>query len=200
MGRLDRRPIPGASIQTVNIPRRMSMCNSRNSALAALPLSLRERGLYGKPIGNGQWTMDNAFMPQRFAILLHSGYGPDHVDFMLEDGLSLATWRLSAEFARLLGDAASQTGAGQAGTTAESAPSISVGTLPARRLGDHRLAYLEYEGPVSLGRGEVRRLDAGTYRTVSRGEDEWAVTLEGGRLRGRICLTRLWGDRWQLTR
>ena len=33
----------------------------------------------------------------------------------------------------------------------------------ATRLPDHRLAYLEYEGPVSGNRGVVRRIDSGKY-------------------------------------
>ncbi len=34
---------------------------------------------------------------------------------------------------------------------------LSPGTFEAERIGDHRRAYLHYEGPVSGGRGEVRR-------------------------------------------
>jgi hypothetical protein len=34
--------------------------------------------------------------------------------------------------------------------------------VPARRLGDHRKAYLTYEGPLSGNRGHVRRIDEGT--------------------------------------
>ena len=33
-------------------------------------------------------------------------------------------------------------------------------------LADHRLAYLDHEGPVSGNRGFVKRLDFGTYRTI----------------------------------
>lgn len=36
----------------------------------------------------------------------------------------------------------------------------------ALRLPDHRAMYLEYEGPISEGRGSVRRLDAGTFETL----------------------------------
>lgn len=35
--------------------------------------------------------------------------------------------------------------------------------LPAERLPDHRIDYLEYEGEVSGGRGRVNRIVAGTW-------------------------------------
>ena len=34
-------------------------------------------------------------------------------------------------------------------------------------LSDHRLVYLDYEGPVSNNRGFVKRLDFGTYQTIA---------------------------------
>lgn len=40
------------------------------------------------------------------------------------------------------------------------------GDFPAERIGDHRLAYLDYTGPVSGGRGQVTRWDAGAYETI----------------------------------
>jgi hypothetical protein len=33
------------------------------------------------------------------------------------------------------------------------------------RLPDHRRVYLDYEGPISGGRGEVVRVEAGTFRS-----------------------------------
>jgi len=73
----------------------------------------------------------------RYVILTHDHPFP-HWDLMLEDGGTLRTWRLLSE-----------PGAGR--------------VVPAERLGDHRLAYLDYEGPVSGGRGVVARWDHGTY-------------------------------------
>lgn len=77
-------------------------------------------------------------MSARFAILHHQGFGGEHWDLMLEHGDVLLTWQLEEE------------------------PTPNH-TLPirAQRIGDHRKAYLSYEGPISRGRGQVRRVDDG---------------------------------------
>ena len=64
---------------------------------------------------------------------------------------------------------------------------------------DHRLAYLDYEGPVSGGRGSVTRWDQGTYELEHHSDDELAVVLAGRRLAGRATLCRLGGEhlRWE---
>jgi hypothetical protein len=43
-------------------------------------------------------------------------------------------------------------------------------------LGEHRRAYLAYEGPVSGGRGEVRRVAEGRCRLERR--EEWVVWFD----------------------
>jgi hypothetical protein len=83
----------------------------------------------------------------RFAVVEHD-YPTLHWDLFLEDGPELRSWRLY----RLPGPNA---------------------LIPAAPVAPHRLAYLDYEGPVSGGRGTVRRFDAGTF--------EWVVD-EPGRL------------------
>ena len=50
----------------------------------------------------------------------------------------------------------------------ERLPAPGVG-IRAEPLGDHRIAYLDYEGPVSGGRGSVTRWDAGEFE---RGKNE----------------------------
>jgi hypothetical protein len=67
----------------------------------------------------------------RFVILEHD-HPELHWDFMLEAGAVLRTWRLAAPPAL--------------GQVVAAAASF-----------DHRLLYLDYEGPVSGGRGTVRR-------------------------------------------
>ena len=47
------------------------------------------------------------------------------------------------------------------------------------RIGAHRLVYLDYEGPVSGGRGTVRRLAAGRFDWLERGADRLVVLLHG---------------------
>jgi hypothetical protein len=100
---------------------------------------------------------------RRFVILTHD-HPFLHWDLMLEGEGGLRTWRLLKEPA-----------AGSAS--------------PAERLADHRTAYLDYEGPVSAGRGTVTRWDQGTYEIVSETDDELRTTLAGVRLQGRATLT-----------
>lgn len=106
---------------------------------------------------------------------------------MLEKGETLQTWAL----AELPLDWQSLT------ATAPSMPFAATNSCAAERLADHRLAYLEYEGPVSGGRGSVRRLDAGTY---ANGRRPLAYDLAGRTIRGQIELQHLpVTDQWQLT-
>lgn len=108
----------------------------------------------------------------QFVILTHDW--PDlHWDFMLEIEATLHTWRLSQ-----LPD--------------------SEGRINATRLPDHRLHYLDYEGPVSNNRGCVRRWDRGSYSVVEVDEDRVEVRLEGEHLCGRALLIRSdEKDAWQ---
>jgi hypothetical protein len=101
----------------------------------------------------------------RFVILRHDGPQGLHWDFMLETGSVLATWAL-----------------------AESPDSAH--PIAARPLPEHRLAYLDYEGPVSGGRGTVTRWDEGTYRIEREAEGLLVAVLWGKRLSGRASLTR----------
>lgn len=60
---------------------------------------------------------------------------------------------------------------------------------PAEKLPDHRLAYLDFEGELSGGRGQVRRHDRGDFEQIDRSENEWVVRLSGGRaMQGRVTL------------
>ena len=73
----------------------------------------------------------------RYAILTHDWPTP-HFDLLLEAGGVLKSWRLLAE------------------------PRPGV-TVPAVANVDHRLHYLDYEGPVGGNRGTVTRYAAGEY-------------------------------------
>ena len=93
----------------------------------------------------------------RFVILAHDHPSP-HWDFMLEAEEVLRTWRLG----RLP----------HPGTT-----------LSAEPLPDHRKAYLDYEGPVSGGRGTVARADAGNYCILESDPTAMVLRLDNGRNR-----------------
>ncbi len=115
----------------------------------------------------------------RFVILHHRtppGYTrATHYDLMLEWDASLRTWAI------------------------EQPPSRSPVQL-AEQLADHRLAYLEYEGPVSNGRGEVTRWDEGDYELTTSDELQLVVELCGQRLQGTLQLSRRTSQEqaWQL--
>jgi len=107
-------------------------------------------------------------MAKAFVIQHHRGHGPDHFDMMLEQADSLATWQFS--------QSPLQIGRGQ--------------QLTARRIGDHRPAYLTYEGPVSGGRGNVSIVERGDFRLIRTEEGRWELELHGRRLVGRFELIR----------
>jgi len=102
----------------------------------------------------------------RFVVLRHETRDEVHWDLMLERGAGLATWRL----------AEAPSGEGDAEIAAE-------------RIGEHRRAYLDYEGAVSGDRGTVWRYDAGVYRGTWVSENEWELVFEGQVLRGRYGLS-----------
>jgi len=60
--------------------------------------------------------------------------------------------------------------------------------IPARRIGDHRKAYLDYEGPLTGNRGTVRRVDSGTVEFEENAPQYCRFTLSGDRLRGMFLL------------
>jgi hypothetical protein len=69
----------------------------------------------------------------------------------------------------------------------------------AERLADHRIEYLDYEGPVSRDRGSVHRCCRGTYQVIEATADRVVVQLESP-LSGSLLLERLATDeaRWSL--
>jgi hypothetical protein len=109
----------------------------------------------------------------RFVVLEHD-HPSIHWDFMLESGAVLRTWRLSE-------------------------PAAAGRTVDATATADHRPLYLDYEGPVSGGRGSVTRWDGGGYEVLAEDEGRLLIRLDGGRLRGDCRLERRSGEAWQLT-
>lgn len=115
-------------------------------------------------------------MPQ--FVLLEHDHPRLHWDFMLEAGATLRTWRL------------------------DQIPDHD-GMIPAEQLADHRLAYLDYEGPVSGNRGTVRRIDRGEFRMLEDQASRIVVQLDGLRLRGEVQLEQTadheagWSFHWR---
>jgi hypothetical protein len=99
----------------------------------------------------------------RFVILRHDAPRGVHFDFMLESGGVLKTWSLPQP------------------------PRPGVEIL-CEALPDHRLAYLDYEGPVSGDRGTVTRWDHGTCTIERQTDVEWTVQLNGERTTGLATL------------
>ena len=114
----------------------------------------------------------------RFVVLRHEmpdgAARPSHWDFMLECGEALRTWALQAQ---------------------PDAPEPQL----AEALADHRLAYLEYEGAVSGGRGNVTRWDAGSYELQDEAgvlHPTLSICVAGSRLRGEVRLLFV-DDAWR---
>src|SRR5262249_55736250 len=97
----------------------------------------------------------------RFVILEHD-HPQLHWDLMLETGDVLRTWRLGAPPAE--------------------------GEFSAEPSFDHRLLYLDYEGPISGDRGRVVRRDRGTYDLLTEGSGVLDVRLGGEKWRGTLQL------------
>jgi hypothetical protein len=93
-------------------------------------------------------------MQTEFALLEHAGLGPRHWDLMIRRGACLATWQLRSNPLLL-------------------SPGQSI---EASRIADHREAYLDYQGPISGGRGCVRR-EAGGIAQLDIRDDDWTLTL-----------------------
>jgi len=108
----------------------------------------------------------------RFVILEHD-HPHLHWDLMLEAGNALRTWRLAT-------------------------PPQAGRVLPVEPIGDHRLAYLDYDGPVSGNRGSVRRWDWGTFEQVQESAHLLGVELHGQRIQGRLELFEDGHSGWQL--
>jgi hypothetical protein len=108
----------------------------------------------------------------RFVILEHD-FPHLHWDLMFECGPVLRTWRLAE-------------------------PPVPGKAIAAEALGDHRLHYLDYEGPVSGNRGQVRRWAGGDYTTVAEEADRWELVLYAEQVNGPAQLIRSETGGWQL--
>ncbi len=79
-------------------------------------------------------------------------------------------------------------------------PDLSALPLQVRRIANHRLAYLEYEGPLTGDRGSVTRVQAGWVTIRDLNDTLCAFDLSGGRFEGafRLELAEALDGRWLL--
>jgi len=111
----------------------------------------------------------------RYVVLAHTRADGTHCDLMLEAKGTLVTWAL--DNLELL---------------------VNSPEAQGRRLPDHRTAYLEYEGPISGGRGSVKRIAAGSILKLDRDDCRVCAVLAGN-LAGTLTAEHLHEDTWRLT-
>jgi hypothetical protein len=99
----------------------------------------------------------------RFVVLEHAKDTESHFDLMLEHGGVLLTFSF-AEF--------------------------PASPATCRRLFDHRLAYLDFEGEIEDGKGRVARVESGRFDLLNLAPDAICVHLRGIRLQGVFHLAR----------
>jgi hypothetical protein len=109
----------------------------------------------------------------RFVILEHD-HPVKHWDLMLEQREVLRTWRLAA------------------------CPVAGI-PVPAEPSFDHRRTFLDYEGSISGGRGQVLRWDAGDFVWLEDEPNRITLRLGGEHCRGTAILRRQSDDSWSLT-
>jgi len=113
--------------------------------------------------------------PMHFAILTHD-HPFLHWDLLLEAGPMCRTWRL------------------------QTSPEHD-GLIFAEAIPDHRLLYLDYEGPVSGDRGSVSRWDGGHLVWLTATESNVEILVCGTRWQGRVSLRRdVNSPQWMLQR
>ncbi len=111
--------------------------------------------------------------PKRFVILEHFHEGV-HYDLMFEVDGVLRTWKLSE-------------------------PPLAGVMLTAVRSFDHRLRYLDYEGPIDGNRGRVVQWDRGVYEGNLAAGDPASLRLAGKRLQGMLQLKPVTDVEWEIT-
>lgn len=136
----------------------------------------------------------------RFVLLYHDCpphyERPSHWDLMLEVGESLRTWALPR-----LPNAWKASRTRTAASHPDCPPLANKDAVSAEQLPDHRLDYLDNEGPLSGDRGQVTRIDRGTYFSEAEMPGCWRLTFAGGSCGGRITLQQTGPEtrQWTLT-
>lgn len=102
----------------------------------------------------------------RFVILRHETPAESdrrsHYDLMFEADGTLRTW------------------------ATDRLPTVGGEPEPATPLPPHRIAYLEYEGPVSGNRGTVRRITRGRYRLLRESAGRIEMRVDSPEMTGTL--------------
>lgn len=69
-----------------------------------------------------------------------------------------------------------------------------------KRIFDHRLKYLTFEGEIGRGLGRVEIWDRGTYQPVAWKENRMEILLRGEKISGLYLLSLAQGPDWTLER
>ncbi len=117
-------------------------------------------------------------MLKQFVFHHHTGYGQPHYDLMLEHDKTLATWQLTIPLPEIQDEQA----------------------IIVQKIQDNRLIYLSYEGTISKGRGQIKRLDFGSYEPLIKEMSHWEFILYGQHSTAYYKLTKIEGDNnyWSL--
>ena len=102
-------------------------------------------------------------------VLHHHITEPDHHDLMVEHGDILLTWRIASE---------------------EIANLEKHQPVQGERIQDHHKKFLEYEGPLSPGKGRVEKIDTGTCKITSLQENSIDISINGTLLKGQLLINR----------
>ena len=105
-------------------------------------------------------------------VVLHHDHPFVHWDLLLENGKNCRTWRLLSK------------------------PTAEMTVFESEVMADHRLFYLDYEGPVSGDRGTVTRVDSGTMEWQINEPGLCQVLVQGDVWQGTVLLEQIAGNRW----
>ena len=99
------------------------------------------------------------FVILRHELFKHDGR-EDHWDLMLREQDQLLTWAIDQNPLQ---------------ATVATVATVSTG----QRLADHRLEYLDYEGPISNDRGHVKRVARGIFEWQEKENlQNWTIVLQ----------------------
>lgn len=91
-----------------------------------------------------------------FVIQEHTLTDSRHWDLMLESKGTLITWQIPTP-----------------------PDQWTRGPIECRKIFNHRLKYLRYNGPISNNRGTVKITHSGTYTPIKTDDAHWQITLNG---------------------